>query len=1169
MLAAGKILPGEKGLFQHDSGAACSIVNDITLLAPESIQSVHKVFNTAAGGTMTAHHKGLIQIITNIGASFIAIPAYFVPSASANLLAGNDLDKLGYEQRISAGKIICTRRNKDHLVMNFLLDPARGAYYLRGRAKVHPPTQSVSLVSNSERPWHAVLGHPGKATFESMSQLYHEMGSPTVEACDTCAAAHLTKAASRAKVVKAIGYVEGDCLSADLLLYPTGLHGYTSACVIVDHTTNYCMLTIHKHKQILPAIKHAVQRCASVHGVKPRYIRMDLGTEFTGKPIQDWAHAEGISISHAAQGDHKQNGLVESHIRILKDVTRALLIEGGYPEKYWVYALQYAVQLVNLRPSRKSHFASRHEAFYGKGPPSISNLHVFGQIVFYHPNHTQSKLLARGRRGIYLGVDKEYRNALVMDLENRSVHIAREIYVSSTVTFPTVPKRQTVALDRATLTKSEIEAARNTADVNNTKRKYVRSGKYAKHNVQKQKATITLEPEAPAAKEAVPAGTQEPKAPAAADAVDETHAATTPTEVPVPAEPTPSTTAEAAPVRRSSRAAASAEPTPSTIAEAAPVRRSSREARVKYPFDNTDFGGVEQSINLLGPKGDQGHTYVPKTFNEAMRSNEAEIWKEVVATEYDAMLRHEVLDIVPRGAGDHVLAGFCLLNAKLDQNGDLDKRKARFAINGSSQIEGVDVHDTYSPVADMDSVRLLVGYAIKRGFEVSQADVKTAYYYGIAKERTVFHLPPGFVQYLSWPVSSSHGAQMQQLLTARKQEMLRKYTDVSKHHKAIGKALKGIPGSKDAGLLWFEQLSRFFLEQGFHQLKSSKCVFVKHDEEHGFAFVIAYVDDLIIAGEQIEWVHNALREKFDIKISALSWFLGINFSWNENKTSVKLTQRAFAQSILDEFNCKDINPSAVPLRSDAKLSMTDCPPQGQPTQFPLREFIGKVLYLARMSRPDIMLAVTVLSRFVQNPGLRHAQAAKVLLAYIAGTMDHGITLDASRSANELVAFADAEFANLDLDTRRSYGAFCIYFAGGPVAWNVARYPRVAGSTSVAEYYTLSRAGERVMWCRQILLELQSALYGKNHAAYLPPTPLYEDNATALGIANGICKQKHTKHVEIRYHIIQDYVQHGDIEVKKLAGTLMMVDAINKALGGSAHKSKAAYLLGTEDISELL
>ena len=63
----------------------------------------------------------------------------------------------------------------------------------------------------------------------------------------------------------------------------------------------------------------------------------------------------------------------------------------------------------------------------------------------------------------------------------------------------------------------------------------------------------------------------------------------------------------------------------------------------------------------------------------------------------------------------------------------------------------------------------------------------------------------------------------------------------------------------------------------------------------------------------------------------------------------------------------------------------------------------------------------------------------VSLHYIAGTMDHGITLDASRSANELVAFADAEFANLDLDTRRSYGAFCIYFAGGPVAWNVARY----------------------------------------------------------------------------------------------------------------------------------
>ena len=74
--------------------------------------------------------------------------------------------------------------------------------------------------------------------------------------------------------------------------------------------------------------------------------------------------------------------------------------------------------------------------------------------------------------------------------------------------------------------------------------------------------------------------------------------------------------------------------------------------------------------------------------------------------------------------------------------------------------------------------------------------------------------------------------------------------------------------------------------------------------------------------------------------------------------------------------------------------------------------------------------------------------------YLSGTLDEGITIDATRASSELVAFADSKFAYLGIDERKSYGAYMIYFCGGPAEWNVDRHPRPAGFTSVAEHYTL-------------------------------------------------------------------------------------------------------------------
>ena len=57
---------------------------------------------------------------------------------------------------------------------------------------------------------------------------------------------------------------------------------------------------------------------------------------------------------------------------------------------------------------------------------------------------------------------------------------------------------------------------------------------------------------------------------------------------------------------------------------------------------------------------------------------------------------------------------------------------------------------------------------------------------------------------------------------------------------------------------------------------------------------------------------------------------------------------------------------------------------------PYGEIIGGLLWLSINTRPDIKQAVSVLCRFVKNPGKIHWTAAKLVLRYLKGTSSFGI-----------------------------------------------------------------------------------------------------------------------------------------------------------------------------------
>jgi hypothetical protein len=149
------------------------------------------------------------------------------------------------------------------------------------------------------------------------------------------------------------------------------------------------------------------------------------------------------------------------------------------------------------------------------------------------------------------------------------------------------------------------------------------------------------------------------------------------------------------------------------------------------------------------------------------------------------------------------------------------------------------------------------------------------------------------------------------------------------------------------------------------------------------------------------------------------------------------------------------------------------------------------------TRPDIMFAVSLISRFMETPKEMHWQVGKRILRYIAGTTRYGILYSSTKN-NCLIGYTDSDFAG-SLDDRKSTSGYVFHLGSGAISWASKKQPIVMISSAEVEYVAATTTTCQAVWLQRVLNELQQGQEG--------PTPVYCDNNSTIACQRIMCFTK--------------------------------------------------------------
>ncbi|GJT85069.1 retrotransposon protein, putative, ty1-copia subclass [Tanacetum coccineum] len=271
---------------------------------------------------------------------------------------------------------------------------------------------------------------------------------------------------------------------------------------------------------------------------------------------------------------------------------------------------------------------------------------------------------------------------------------------------------------------------------------------------------------------------------------------------------------------------------------------------------------------------------------------------------------------------------------------------------GQKLRAGIDYNEVFSLVVRHTSIRVILAMTACKDYELEQLDVKMTFLHGNLEEVIYMRQTLGYEQ-------------------GNKVCLLK----------------KSLYSLKQSPRQWYMRFDEYMLNNGFKRNSYDSCVYYKSYAPG--EYLLLYVDDMLIACKskaEIGSTKSLLKKEFDMKeLEEAKKIL-------DNGKLVKMSLGGHFKLLLKDCLVRDCDVARI-----SKVSYTNA--------------VGSLMYLMVCMRPGIAYAVSVVSRYLANPGKNHWEAVKWILKYLRGTANVGLVYGTDRGKHvDVTGFVDSDYA---------------------------------------------------------------------------------------------------------------------------------------------------------------
>ena len=517
---------------------------------------------------------------------------------------------------------------------------------------------------------------------------------------------------------------------------------------------------------------------------------------------------------------------------------------------------------------------------------------------------------------------------------------------------------------------------------------------------------------------------------------------------------------------------------------------------------------------------------IPKSYKEAWDHPDPKMrarWRSAFKKELDSMEKRDVWKVIKKSdmpKGRRCVKSKWVFDVK--RNGTF---KVRLVACGYTQIPGVDFTDSFAPVINDVSWRILIVLMLVWNLNATIIDVETAFLLGDLEEE------------IYMTCREVHGDNEVLLLQ------------------------HSIYGLVQAARQYYKKFISVLKKLNFEGGYPDPCLMTRRTEK-GVVFIAIWVDDSLLVGNQMaidETINDLKNEGFTLKVEgSLHDYLSCEIlidrenklGWIHQPHLVDKLEKKFGDEIKNLQRYRTPGTPGQGILRDTKAKI-----DAEKHKI-YRSGVGMLLYLIKHSRPDISNAVRELTKALDAPSPAAYKEMLRVIKYTIDTKDMALKMkpveEESDGSWTIVVYSDSDFAG-DKETRVSIAGFVIYLMGVPISWKSKGMKSVTLSSSEAEYVALAEAAKEVKFVYQVLQSMGMKIK--------LPIIVRVDNVGAIFIAENVAVSQRTKHIDVKYRFVQEFVMDGFLRIIFVRTAENQADIFTKNVNGDLHDKHCEHLIG--------